>query len=336
MNNTHERLRILLCQLELAIRDRVLAARDASSSEKLSTISEQTEADTIYAIDKVSEEVILEWFAGHWPIDLPVQVVMEGLEGQDAPIFPEGSRPKWRCLIDPIDGTRNIMYDKRSAWALAGIAPLDDGHPQLSDIVAAAMTELPTSRQWASDQLSATADCGREGLHAERHDLIRGGSTPLTVNPSSATDLKHGFASIAKFFPEGKATLADIEEQLFDELYRLGSTASPLVFDDQYITTGGQLYELIIGHDRMIADIRGYVLPKIGYPDALCCHPYDIVTELIAREAGCLIEDPLGQSLDGPMDTTTSINWVGYANNSLADTIRPILTRLIQRAIMEK
>lgn len=330
MNPTHERLRILLCRMETVIRERVLAARDQSSTEALSAISGETEADTIYAIDKVSEAVILDWFARHWPEDLPVQIVMEGLEGQDAPCFPRHRTPQWLCLIDPIDGTRNLMYDKRSAWVLAGVAPMPpSGRPSLREVVAAAMTELPTSRQWASDQLSATAGCGPDGLHLERHDLIRGGTSPLRASPSKATDLKHGFASIAKFFPEGKRALAAIEEQLFDTLYGLGSTASPLVFDDQYITTGGQLYELIVGHDRMIADLRGLVLPAIGYPNALCCHPYDIVTALIPTEAGCLIENPAGGSLDGPMDTTSPISWIGYANSTLAQSIRPVLAHLL-------
>ena len=41
------------------------------------------------------------------------------------------------------------------------------------------------------------------------------------------------------------------------------------LFDDQYISTGGQLYELMMGHDRMIADVRsltpslsGLILPS--------------------------------------------------------------------------
>jgi fructose-1,6-bisphosphatase/inositol monophosphatase family enzyme len=333
MRETHERLRIQLCELGVAIRESVLKAREVYRSEDLSRISERTEADTIYVIDKISEAAIMNWFGSEWAEDLPVQVVMEGLEGQEVPVFPAGSTPEWCCLIDPIDGTRNIMYDKRSAWILAGIAPIGAKAPQLSDVVAAAMTELPTSRQWASDQISATRGCGQSGIRAERHDVISGKIHPLAIKPSSAHDLKHGFASIAKFFPEGKASIAHLEEQLFHELYGSEQTGSPLVFDDQYISTGGQLYELIIGHDRMIADFRGYILPKIGYPDALCCHPYDIVTEMIAREAGCVIEDPMGRPLDGPMDTTTSINWVGYANPIIADVVRPILTRLIRDVV---
>jgi hypothetical protein len=50
------------------------------------------------------------------------------------------------------------MYDKRSAWALGGIAPQRGERTQLSEIIAAAMTEIPTSKQWRADQFSATAD----------------------------------------------------------------------------------------------------------------------------------------------------------------------------------
>jgi len=30
---------------------------------------------------------------------------------------------------------------------------------------------------------------------------------------------------------------------------------SPQVFDDEYIASGGQLYELMVGHDRFLADV---------------------------------------------------------------------------------
>ena len=41
-------------------------------------------------------------------------------------VFPEGTREadaEIRLIVDPIDGTRGLMYDKRPAWALAGVAP---------------------------------------------------------------------------------------------------------------------------------------------------------------------------------------------------------------------
>ena len=54
-------------------------------------------------------------------------------------------------------------------------------------------------------------------------------------------------------------------------------------FEDQYASTGGELYELIAGHDRFIADLRPLV-KSASLPPPLCCHPYDLCTALIAVE----------------------------------------------------
>ena len=91
-----------------------------------------------------------------------------------------GGTAAWTVIVDTIDGTRGLMYDKRSAWCLAAVAPPDGG---LADIAAAAMTELPTAKQGAADQLSATRG---GGLHAERVDLAGSGRTALEVWPSPA------------------------------------------------------------------------------------------------------------------------------------------------------
>lgn len=325
--------RELLCRLGDTIRDRVLAARAIAVGGELSAVAAVTAADTIYAVDKVSEEAIVAWFAAHWPAAEPVEVVMEGLEEHGPLTFPAGTAvaaTKWKCILDPIDGTRNVMYDKRSAWALAGLAPQRGAATHLGDIVVAAMTEIPTSKQWRSDQLSALRG---GGVRAEAIDLVRGGRTPFTPRPSRAADFRHGFAAISRFFPEGKALLARIEEQLWDRLYGLGRQASPLVFDDQYICTGGQLYEIAVGHDRMIADLRPLVFRKIGFTAPLTCHPYDICTALVLQEAGGIVEQPDGSPLSAPLDTTGAIAWIGFANEKLAAQVRPVLREILRREL---
>jgi hypothetical protein len=50
---------------------------------------------------------------------------------------------------------------------------------------------------------------------------------------------------------------------------------------------------------------------------------------LIAREAGCVIERPEGGALRVPLDTTTPVAWMGYANPGLARQVRPILRRIL-------
>ncbi len=296
-----------------------------------------TTADTIYQIDKVSERLILDWLAANWPKEHPVRLVMEGIEDHERVTFPADTADEsldFQLIIDPIDGTRGIMYDKRPAWALIGLAPqpTTSTSPTLEDITVAVMTELPTSKQFISEQLSATlAPDGSTTLTRVSTNLISGESKSIPHRPCRATDLKHGFASVAKFFPQAKAALATFEEDLFAALTPESEREDALIFDDQYISTGGQLYELIAGHDRVVIDIRPLAFSKNGYPQSLTCHPYDLCTALVARAAGVVVTLPHKSQLDIPFDTTTTVNWVAYANEELAATIHPVVTRLIQK-----
>jgi fructose-1,6-bisphosphatase/inositol monophosphatase family enzyme len=328
-----EKLRERLVSLQRAIRTTILAGRQEASVESMAAVAHETAADTIYAVDLISERAILDWFAAEWPADEPVELVAEGLEEHGAVTFPAGTpveETRWKCIIDPIDGTRNFMYDKRSAWVLAAVAPQRGTANTLRDLCVAAMTELPVRKQSWSDEVSALRGRGREGMRALSHHVETGRERPLLLRPSTATDFKHGFASLSRFFPEGKALIARMEERLWDELYGLGSTASPLIFDDQYICSGGQFYELMCGHDRLLGDLRPLVFPKLGYGLSLSCHPYDVCAALILEEAGCVIEAPDGSPLDPPLDTVTPVAWMGYANPVLADLARPILTRIFR------
>ena len=331
-SHPHTRLRLLLCELQNHLRETVCRARDADAEQRLAQVDSVTEADTIYRIDRVSEDAIASWFHSHWPADLPVEVV---LEGSPPLLFPAQTRlpeTAWKCLLDPIDGTRNMMYDKRSAWVLAGIAPQRGEQTRLGDIVVAAMTELPPSKAWRSDQLSAIRG---EGLFTSAHDVRTGETTPLSVRPSRATDCRHAFASVTRFFPDGLGLLGQLEERLWQELYPEAPGGSPIIFNDQYLTTGGQLYELIVGHDRFIADLRPFVFHKTGLSGSLSAHPYDLATACIAEEAGVIIENPLdGAPLSTPLDTVSPVAWAGYANASIARAIRPVLSRLIREMLL--
>ncbi|MFI5338167.1 MAG: inositol monophosphatase, partial [Opitutales bacterium] len=196
------------------------------------------------------------------------------------------------------------------------------------DLVVAVMTELPTSKAGAADRYSAVRGGGVQG---ERIDLRTGRRTGRKPRPSRARGVAHGFASLAKFFPEGKAWLATLEEKLWRELEPRGAAHGRPVFDDQYISTGGQLHELLAGHDRFIADLRPLVPRRAGGGNSLPCHPYDICPALIAEEAGCVITGPDGGPLRAPLDTTTPVAWIGYANPALARRIGPVLRRLLKK-----
>ncbi len=273
----------------------------------MAVVTGETVADTIYAIDRVADDALLGWFEEHWP---DVRIVSEGL---DEPVV-VGENEAWTVIVDTIDGTRGLMYDKRPAWCLAAAAPPGGS---FRDIMAAAMTELPTAKQGAVDQLSAVRGVG---LMAERVDLRSGAREPLSLRPSSATDLEHSFSGFAKFFLPGKPALVSLEAELFR---RLGCRN---VFDDQYLSTGGQLHELISGRDRFVADLRPLVLDDGG---GLVCHPYDVCTAMLLVEAGGVVTDPWGQPLEAPLDNSSPVAWVGYANETLASLIAPVLAELV-------
>jgi hypothetical protein len=152
----------------------------------------------------------------------------------------------------------------------------------------------------------------------------------LKLRPSQAETINHGFASVSNFFPGTKVLASQLMEHLVRNLIGPADVTQATVFDDQYISTGGQFYELIVGHDRFNADLRPTFYRMQDQPEGLCCHPYDCATMLIAEEAGIQITGPDGQPLDGPMDTTTGLSWMGYANAVLRQKMEPLVLEFIK------
>jgi hypothetical protein len=115
------------------------------------------------------------------------------------------------------------------------------------------------------------------------------------------------------------------------EIFGPPTDGNPQMFDDEYICSGGQLYELTMGHDRFIADLRPQLLPAGGRAiHRLCAHPYDLCTELIAREAGVLVSDDRGQPLRYSLDIRTDCAWTGYANEAIRAQVEPALQRALR------
>src|SRR5690606_29147675 len=80
VSDSREILREKLCSLGHFIQERVLSDRSGKSSEALASVAHQSQADTIYEIDKFADAAILEWFDREWPENEPVEIVMEGLD----------------------------------------------------------------------------------------------------------------------------------------------------------------------------------------------------------------------------------------------------------------
>lgn len=331
------RLLLAVRRVHEEIRDGVRAAMAARSAEELADPDDTMTGDTIYAIDRVGERALLDGVARHLAPWLPLVVVAEGLadtgHGEGVALLPATARAADAALqvvIDPIDGTRGLMYAKRSAWILTGVAPRQlgsDEPPRLAAVQLAVQTEIPPPKQGLADVLWAVRG---GGAHATRVDLSTGAETPFALRPSAATSLEHGFGQVMRAFPGGRDILAAIDDEICAGTVSERSARKALTFEDQYISTGGQLAELAYGHDRWVADLRPLLAVRLaerGEPPLLCCHPYDICTALIAEEAGVLLRDERGGIVNPPLSVDADVTWVGYANAGIAARVQPVLQR---------
>jgi hypothetical protein len=317
-------------ELHRRIRRDVVDACERSAVSALSGIAREEEGDTIYAIDRVAERVLVGEIARTMAsAAAPIVLVAEGLRGGEVCV-PDGADPraaKWVIIFDPIDGTRGVMYQKRPAWILTGVAA--GPFPRtLSDIELAVQTEIPLVKQHLCDEVWAVRGQGASALRVNR---LTGESRSLRLQPSTAAGVAHGFATVSRFFPGSRTELAAIDDEIVEGVLGPPQPGKAQSFEDQYISSGGQLYELCAGHDRFVADLRPLFERRRVGGAALCCHPYDLCTELIARELGVTVTDERGRPLAAPLDVTTDVAWVGYANESVRAQIEPHLRRALTR-----
>ena len=322
-----------LKQLHETIRRMVVDACERMSLESVAAIAREEEGDTIYAVDYLTEDLLIEFFEREIAATTPIVLIAEGLPNGKL-VLPRGSSQEnavWRIIVDPIDGTRGLMYQKRSAWILTGVAPNRGPETNLSDIELAVQTEIPLVKQHLSDCLWAMRG---KGAQAERFNRLTKKTTGISLQPSRARTIAHGYAEIARFFPGLREELAAIDEEIVFGALGSAQPGKAHCFEDQYASSGGQLYELMSGHDRFIADLRPLMekrLAQRGAPLGICAHPYDLCTELIAREAGVIVTDVVGGPLKAPLNVEADVAWAGYANQHIRAQIESLLHAALER-----
>jgi hypothetical protein len=315
------------------IRGAVISACESSRSSDLTRVLEDGVGDTVYSVDRISETILVDLIDTEIASRVPILLIAEGLEGGRIAL-PRGTEERqavWRIIADPVDGTRPLMYQKRSAWILTGVAPNLGEATTLAHIELAVQTELPLIKQHLCDTLWAVRG---KGVGGERFNRITKDRIPLHPQPSTAKDLRNGFGSVTRFFPGGREVLAAIDDEISLSAVGPGRQGKAQVFEDQYPSTGGQLYELMMGHDRFQVDVRPLLrslLRERGLQNSLCCHPYDLCCELIAREAGVRILNESGLPLRAPLNLEAEVSWVGYANDHIRECVEPLLRGALKR-----
>lgn len=328
----HYLIKNILIEIGQRIARQVHDALKKQSLDHLSSVFREGNDDLVFQIDRDVENLLLPALrevAGELG---GIVLVAEGLSDEGFQVLPESMKPgeaQIKLIIDPIDGTRGIMYDKRSAFFLAAAAPNLE-NATLGDLEVAVMVEIPTSRLFLSDTIWAVK--GQE-KGAITLNLVNNEQQQRPIRPSTASRLYGGFGQIARFFPPGRDILAAMDERLIQKLYPDAPEGHTIVFEDQYISSGGQLYELLTGHDRFVADLRTLLFRKFkqeGKKIGHQCHPYDLCAHLIGEAYGLIITGTRGEPLIAPLDTTTAVDWIAYANQDIRDEIEPKLQEVIK------
>ena len=73
------------------IRDRVVAATEQQSFDQLSAIVDDSEGDTIFAVDRISEEILIKYVEREIASKVPIVLIAEGVENGRI-VLPRGAK----------------------------------------------------------------------------------------------------------------------------------------------------------------------------------------------------------------------------------------------------
>ncbi len=326
-------------RIRAAARGALLDAVAQGDLTPLRRIAGQGVGDVAFGIDVPTEEVLSAWLdeqAQRGPLSLLTEDTgwRHRGPGPDGPVdLPGFDHGGPRISVDPIDGTRCIMADLRSAWTVLGFAGPGESQPTFLDLTGGISAELPTSR--AAVYRVFTAERGK-GCTLETSPLEGSpseASVSRTGSPSEASVVRvddddradHGYFCFFRYEPAQRVPIVAIETAFLGRLAEREGAATRTCFEDQYLANAGQLALLTLGTYRFIADVRATL--SVG---TSATKPYDVSGAILcAQEAGCVVEDPRGEALDFPIDATTPVAWVGYANAPTATRLRPHLTAVL-------
>ncbi len=303
-------------EIRAAVAARLEAAR--GTRELASRPGLEGAGDISYALDDVADAALVRFGEALAHI-APTTLIVEG---PGVSRYGSGAEPGLRAIVDPIDGTRALMHDMRSAYVLTGIARDHGDDTRLGHVDVAVQTELPTSSARVFHVATAVRGLGAT---IERRDVATGvllDRAPLVVESSLPPD--NGFYSVSRFLPADRRLASAVESELFDRAVARKLIQPRLMYEDQWLCTAGQLLALAMGSYRFLADLRGWYARAFGV-DNFTSKPYDLATMLIFEEAGVVVLDADFAPLDAPLDTHTPLSVVGFGNAALHDVWAPLL-----------
>lgn len=292
-----------LAEVGRAVRDVVRSGRTTSDGLVVRTEG----GDDVYGIDARADEVLIDQLRRRCGERWPGGLVVEGFDHR----VPIGGPGPWTYLADPVDGTRGLLAGLRSAWVLLGAG---EGATLLRDLDTAAVVEIPTARA----SLGSVAWTTVGGLRAVDDDLVGGAPPrPAVLEPRAGADLDRSFVTVVRLLPGGHGPIGEFADEVLDGWE---------VYDDLYPSSAGQLMAVAGGAAAAVIDPR-----PLLHPGGFATHPYDLAAWAVAAAAGVVIESLPAGPLRAPIDTDTPVPWAAFANESVAELLRPRIAEACRR-----
>lgn len=271
-------LRELVDGLTSGLREVVLPALGSASSRGLA--GRAAGGDTTFAIDEVAEDFLARYLTEK---GLPVAVYSE----DRGYVRFGGSPAQYVLIVDPIDGTRPAAAGFEAACVSVAAARAAE-RPVMADVVYGVVMEIKEGGVF-----SAVRGAGAR--------MIAPGGSERLPSISANADLSRLFWTIG-FRGRPAVELATALGRLIDR-----SSVDGAVFDIGSATYSmtriltGQLDAYIDVGPRMI-ELAPWVearFREVGKGSVLNNSPHDVAAStLVLREAGCIVTDAAGRSLD--------------------------------------
>ena len=299
--------------------------------------------DETFGIDVVAEEVALAWARREAARSGPLSLLTEdagwrhfgparrGTQVNELDGFDHGGP---RIVCDPIDGTRNLMHDLRSAWCVLALAGPGAGAPSLDEVELGVVGELCDSRAARARLLRAVRGHGAR-LRLEPLDEPRDGDPAASESPLRADGdarVDHGYFPFFAFHPGSRPRVARVAADFFARIERAHGADLASCLDDQYIASAAHLALTALGTYRMVVDLRAR-LAELGGSETQTAKPYDVAgAVLVAREAGAVVLDLDGLPLALPLDASTPVSYCAFANEATRARLWPPLAETLAAA----
>ena len=198
----------------------------------------------------------------------------------------------------------------------------------MSDVHVGLVSEIPDTRSAYARVLWSEKGAGA------RHSLVELATGEVCEEAALVTDIvdqvDHGYFPFFAYHPRIRPHIARLAAKFFERIAEHEAAALESCYDDQYISSGGQLALLALGTYRAVVELRHHVARSCEPPTQVA-KAYDVTgAVLCAREAGCVLTDPAGGELDFPIDATSPIDFVAWANSATAERLAPHLAAVLQ------